>query len=111
MSVAEQRYRAVLAVISDGRTVTDVAAMVGGLGKPCTGFTCSYPKVSFAGFFDHAMVPTIRLIPTMSTRPPTADQTIGSTEVGVGRLWFLSLLIRVSLVRSGDNKGHEPDTS
>ena len=29
MSVAEQRYRAVLAVISDGRTVTDVAAAVG----------------------------------------------------------------------------------
>jgi transposase-like protein len=27
--VAEQRYRAVLAVISDGRTVTDVAAAVG----------------------------------------------------------------------------------
>jgi transposase-like protein len=29
LSVAEQRYRAVLAVISDGRTVTDVAAAVG----------------------------------------------------------------------------------
>src|SRR5215212_6821025 len=29
MSVAEQRYRAVLAVISDGRTVTEVAAVVG----------------------------------------------------------------------------------
>src|SRR5215218_3994879 len=29
MSVAEQRYRAVLAVISDGRTVRDVAAAVG----------------------------------------------------------------------------------
>ena len=29
MSVAEQRYRAVLAVISDGRTVKDVAAAVG----------------------------------------------------------------------------------
>jgi len=29
MSVAEQRYRAVLAVISDGRTVTEVAAAVG----------------------------------------------------------------------------------
>ena len=27
--MAEQRYRAVLAVISDGRTVTDVAAAVG----------------------------------------------------------------------------------
>jgi transposase-like protein len=29
MSVAEQRYRAVLAVISDGRTVTETAAAVG----------------------------------------------------------------------------------
>jgi len=29
MSVAEQRYRAVLAVISDGRTITDVAGAVG----------------------------------------------------------------------------------
>ena len=29
LSVAEQRYRAVLAVISDGRTVTEVAAAVG----------------------------------------------------------------------------------
>jgi transposase-like protein len=29
MSVAEQRYRSVLAVISDGRTVTEVAAAVG----------------------------------------------------------------------------------
>src|SRR5829696_4349009 len=29
MSVAEQRYRAVLAVISDGRTVHEVAAAVG----------------------------------------------------------------------------------
>jgi hypothetical protein len=29
MSVAEQRYRAVLAVISDGRTITDVAAAAG----------------------------------------------------------------------------------
>ena len=29
MSVAEQRYRAVLAVISEGRTVTEVAAAVG----------------------------------------------------------------------------------
>lgn len=29
MSVAEQRYRAVLAVISDGRTVTEVAAAIG----------------------------------------------------------------------------------
>src|SRR5215211_1453138 len=29
MSVAEQRYRAVLAVISDGRTVKEVAAAVG----------------------------------------------------------------------------------
>jgi transposase-like protein len=29
MSVAEQRYRAVLAVISDGRTVTEVAAQLG----------------------------------------------------------------------------------
>ena len=28
MSVAEQRYRAVLAVISDGRTVTEVAAAI-----------------------------------------------------------------------------------
>jgi hypothetical protein len=31
MSVAEQRYRAVLAVISDGRTVTEVAAGGGGV--------------------------------------------------------------------------------
>src|SRR5829696_2125004 len=29
LSVAEQRYRAVFAVISDGRTVTDVAAAAG----------------------------------------------------------------------------------
>jgi transposase-like protein len=29
MSVAEQRYQAVLAVISDGETVTDVAARFG----------------------------------------------------------------------------------
>ena len=29
LSVAEQRYQAVLAVISDGETVTDVAARVG----------------------------------------------------------------------------------
>ena len=29
MSVAEQRYHAVLAVISDGRTVTEVAAAIG----------------------------------------------------------------------------------
>jgi transposase-like protein len=29
MSVAEQRYRAVLEVISDGRTVTEVAAAIG----------------------------------------------------------------------------------
>src|SRR5512133_1771079 len=31
LSVAEQRYRAVLAVISDGRTVTETAAAVGGV--------------------------------------------------------------------------------
>jgi hypothetical protein len=30
MSVAEQRYKAVLAVIADGRTVTEVAGDVGG---------------------------------------------------------------------------------
>jgi transposase-like protein len=29
MGVAEQRYRAVRAVISDGRTVTEVAAAIG----------------------------------------------------------------------------------
>jgi hypothetical protein len=33
LSVAEQRYQAVLGVISDGETVTDVAARFGMAGK------------------------------------------------------------------------------
>jgi hypothetical protein len=35
MSLAEQRYRAVLAVISDGRAVTEVAAAVGVVRRRC----------------------------------------------------------------------------
>ena len=35
MSVADQRYRALLVVISDGWTVTEVAGGRGVPGKPC----------------------------------------------------------------------------
>ena len=35
LSVAEQRYQAVLAVVGDGETVTDVAARFGVPGRPC----------------------------------------------------------------------------
>lgn len=34
--MVEQRYQAVLAVLSDGETVTDVAAAVGCRGRHCT---------------------------------------------------------------------------
>jgi transposase len=52
MSVAEQRYRAVLAVISDGRTVTEVAAAVGVTRQSLHSWLGKYESAGLEGLGD-----------------------------------------------------------
>src|SRR5215207_5394514 len=52
LSVAEQRYRAVLAVISDGRTVTEVAAAVGVSRQPMHAWLGKYEAGGLEGLGD-----------------------------------------------------------
>jgi transposase len=52
MSVAEQRYRAVLAVISDGRTVTEVAAAVGVSRQSLHSWLGKYESAGLEGLGD-----------------------------------------------------------
>src|SRR5829696_2189208 len=52
LSVAEQRYRAMLAVISDGRTVTEVAAAVGVSRQTMHGWLGKYEAGGLEGLGD-----------------------------------------------------------
>jgi transposase len=57
MSVAEQRYRAVLAVISDGRTVTEVAAAVGVSRQSVHSWLARYEADGLEGLEDRSHRP------------------------------------------------------
>ncbi len=50
--MAEQRYRAVLAVISDGRTVTEVAAAVGVSRQTLHAWLAKYESGGLEGLVD-----------------------------------------------------------
>src|SRR5215208_5043165 len=52
MSVAEQRYRAMLAVVSDGRTVTETAAAVGVSRQTMHGWLGQYEAGGLDGLGD-----------------------------------------------------------
>jgi transposase len=57
LSVAEQRYQAVLAVISDGETVTDVAARFGMARKTVHRWLARYEADGLAGLADRSHRP------------------------------------------------------
>ena len=57
MSVAEQRYRAVLAVISEGRTVTEVAAAVGVSRQSLHAWLARYEADGLEGLSDRSHRP------------------------------------------------------
>jgi transposase-like protein len=57
MSVAEQRYRAVLAVISDGETVTDVAARFGVSRQTVHAWLAKYEAGGLEGLGDQSHRP------------------------------------------------------
>src|SRR5688500_11743326 len=54
LSVAEQRYRAVLAVISDGQTVKDVAAAVGVSRQTLHAWLARYEAEGLEGLADRS---------------------------------------------------------
>lgn len=58
LSVAEQRYRAVLAVVSDGRTVTEVAAAVGSPGQSLHAWLARYEAEGLEGLADRSHRPS-----------------------------------------------------
>src|SRR5690349_5137863 len=58
LSVAEQRYRAVLAVISDGQTVTDVAAAVGVSRQSLHAWLARYEAEGLEGLADRSHRPS-----------------------------------------------------
>src|SRR4051794_8778370 len=75
LSVAEQRYQAVLAVIGDGETVTDVAARFGVARKTVHGWLAKYEAGGLEGLADR------------SHRPRSCPHQIGSdVEVVIARL-------------------------
>jgi transposase InsO family protein len=75
MSVAEQRYQAVLAVISDGATVTDVAARFGVARKTVHAWLAKYEAGGLENLKDR------------SHRPRSCPHQIGSgVEVAIARL-------------------------
>jgi transposase len=57
LSVAEQRYKAVLAVISDGRTITEVAAAVGVSRQTLHGWLARYEAEGLDGLVDRSHRP------------------------------------------------------
>jgi transposase InsO family protein len=57
LSVAEQRYRAVLAVISDGRTVTEVAAAIGVSRQSLHAWLARYEADGLEGLADRSHRP------------------------------------------------------
>jgi transposase InsO family protein len=57
LSVAEQRYRAVLAVIGEGQTVTDVAAAVGVSRQTLHGWLARYETGGLEGLVDRSHRP------------------------------------------------------
>jgi transposase len=57
LSVAEQRYQAVLAVISDGRTVTEVAAAVGVSRQSLHAWLARYEAEGLEGLVDRSHRP------------------------------------------------------
>jgi transposase len=57
LSVAEQRYQAVRAVIADGETVTDVAARFGVAGKTVRGWLARYEAGGLDGLADRSHRP------------------------------------------------------
>ena len=74
LSVAEQRYQAVLAVISDGETVTDVAARFGVARKTVHDWLAKYEAGGLEGLGDG------------SHRPRSCPHQIGSlVEVEIAR--------------------------
>ena len=54
LSVAEQRYQAVLAVISDGRTVTETAAAVGVSRQTLHVWLARYEAAGLEGLVDRS---------------------------------------------------------
>ncbi|MCW2762446.1 MAG: hypothetical protein JWR85_2647 [Marmoricola sp.] len=75
LSVAEQRYQAVLAVISDGETVTDVAARFGGSRKTVHDWLAKYEAGDLENLGDR------------SHRPRSRPHQIGSdVEVAIARM-------------------------
>jgi len=75
MSVAEQRYQAVLAVVSDGETVTDVAARFGVRRQTCPS---GWPSARPAGS---------RGWPMKSHRPRSCPhQMSGAVEVALAEM-------------------------
>ena len=57
MSVPEQRYRAVLAVVSDGRTVTETAAAVGVSRQTLHAWLAKYEAGGLEGLVDRSHRP------------------------------------------------------
>jgi transposase len=75
LSVAEQRYQAVLAVISDGETVTDVAARFGVSRKTVHGWLARYEAGGLENLGDR------------SHRPRSCPHQIGAdVEVAIARM-------------------------
>src|SRR5919112_6459990 len=72
MSVAEQRYRAVLAVISDGRTVTEVAAAVGVSRQTLHFWLGRYESDGLDGLADRSHRPTAH----PQQMPPTVEAAV-----------------------------------
>jgi transposase len=56
LSGIEQRYRAVMAV-SDGATVSEVAAQAGASGQPVHAWVARYPEAGLAGLVDRSSRP------------------------------------------------------
>jgi transposase len=63
MSVAEQRYHAVLAVIADGRTVKDVAAQVGVSRQSVHAWLAKYETGGLEGLGDRSRRPVTHQMP------------------------------------------------
>ena len=58
--MAEQRYKAVLAVVSDGRTVTEVAAAVGVSRQTLHAWLARYEVEGLDGLVDRSHRPAAR---------------------------------------------------
>jgi transposase-like protein len=62
LSVAEQRYQAVLAVIEDGFTITDVAGKVGVSRQPLHAWLNRYARHGLEGLADRSPNPRRRRV-------------------------------------------------